>query len=230
MKINVYIDGFNFYYGAVKDTPYKWLNLREFCEQSLPGHTIHRIKYFTAQVNARPNDPHQPVRQQTYWQALETLDQFYIHKGTFRERKKTVVLHADDPLAPPLPGVKFVDALVSEEKGSDVNLATELLIDAFQNDFEAAVIISDDSDLISPILAVRRHLQLQVGVLNPQHERNPHTGRRRYRKDLQRSVTAGQQPTQWFYKHIDRSLLAVCQFSDPVVDKNGRAIKKPSAW
>ena len=180
MKINIYIDGFNFYYGAVKDTPHKWLNLREFCEQSLRGHTIHRIKYFTAQVNARPNDPDQPVRQQTYWQALETLDRFYIYKGNFRERKKTLPLHADDPLAPSPPRMRFVEALVSEEKGSDVNLATEILSDAFRNDFEAAVIVSDDSDLIAPIRAVRHHRQLQVAVLNPQHEHHPQTGRRRY--------------------------------------------------
>ncbi len=229
MKVNVYIDGFNFYYGAVKGTSYKWLNLRAFCEQSLPGHTVHRIKYFTAQVSARANDPDQPVRQQTYWRALRTLERFYIHKGNFRERKKTLPLHSDDPLAPPPPQMKFVEALVSEEKGSDVNLATELLSDAFRNDFEAAVIISDDSDLISPIKAVRQHMQLQVAVLNPQLEFDSR-GKKRYRKDLAHAATAGKPETQWFYQHIDRSLLTTCQFPDPIVDKDGRPIRKPQTW
>lgn len=230
MKINVYIDGFNFYYGAVKGTPYKWLDLRKFCERSLPEHTIHRIKYFTALVNARPADPDQPNRQQVYWRALETLDRFTIYKGTFKERRKRRPLHADDPLAPPPPEMRFVEVLDSEEKGSDVNLAVELLIDAFRSDFEAAVVVSDDSDLISPIQTVRRHLKLQVGVLNPQSERDSRTGRRRYRKDLERAVTAGKEETRWFYKHIDRSLLAACQFPDPVIDKDGRHIRKPSSW
>lgn len=217
-------------WGREKNTQYKWLDLREFCERSLPDHAVHRIKYFTAQVNARPNDPDQPIRQQTYWRALATLHRFYIHTGNFRERKKVLPLHSDDPLAPSPPQLRFVEAMVSEEKGSDVNLATELLSDGFRGDFEAAVIVSDDSDLISPIKAVRQHLQLQVAVLNPQLEFDPLTGKKRHRKDLARAATAGKRQTQWFYEHIDRSLLAGCQFPDPVVDKRGRPIHKPSTW
>jgi len=54
VKTNVYIDGFNLYYGAVRGTPYKWLNLREVCERLLPKHEIMRIRYFTALVNGTP--------------------------------------------------------------------------------------------------------------------------------------------------------------------------------
>ena len=32
IKTNLYIDGFNLYYGALKDTPYKWLDLRSLAE------------------------------------------------------------------------------------------------------------------------------------------------------------------------------------------------------
>lgn len=61
MKTNIYVDGFNLYYGALKSTPYKWLNIVELCHQLLPKSQIHRIKYFTAHVNARPNDPDQHI-------------------------------------------------------------------------------------------------------------------------------------------------------------------------
>jgi hypothetical protein len=64
MKVNVYIDGFNLYYAAIGRTPYKWLDLRLLCEQCLPGHDIHRVKYFTARLKARSHDPNQPERQQ----------------------------------------------------------------------------------------------------------------------------------------------------------------------
>jgi hypothetical protein len=57
----VYVDGFNLYYGALKGTPYKWLDIRKLCELLLPNNHINQIKYFTAMVSARPHDPDQPV-------------------------------------------------------------------------------------------------------------------------------------------------------------------------
>ena len=62
MKTFVYVDGFNLYYGAIKDTPYRWLNMRALVESLLrPGHEIEKIKYFTAKVSALPNNPNAPV-------------------------------------------------------------------------------------------------------------------------------------------------------------------------
>jgi len=47
MRTYIYIDGFNFYYGAVKDTPYKWLNFKKLFEHLLDSkHEILSIKYF----------------------------------------------------------------------------------------------------------------------------------------------------------------------------------------
>ena len=46
--------------------------------------------------------------------------------------------------------------LRTEEKGSDVNLATYLLLDAFDNDYDTAIVVSNDSDFIHPIEVVRR--------------------------------------------------------------------------
>jgi hypothetical protein len=62
MLTNVYVDGFNLYYGRLKDTPYKWLDLGALCQALLPPNKIQRICYFTAKISAQA-DPHQPVRQ-----------------------------------------------------------------------------------------------------------------------------------------------------------------------
>ncbi len=71
MRTYIYIDGFNFYYGAVKDTPYKWLNFKKLFESLLaPGHQILSIKYFTAIVTGKI-DPDQPIRQKTFIRALK---------------------------------------------------------------------------------------------------------------------------------------------------------------
>jgi hypothetical protein len=62
MRVNVYIDGFNLYYGAVKGTPYRWLNLAEMCRLLLPRDQVLQIKYFTALVNPRSSDPDVLIR------------------------------------------------------------------------------------------------------------------------------------------------------------------------
>ena len=63
-QVIIYIDGFNLYYGAVRKTPCKWLDLSKLCARMLPQDQILEIKYFTAKVSGRPNDPdiHNPTR------------------------------------------------------------------------------------------------------------------------------------------------------------------------
>ena len=116
MLTNFYIDGFNLYYRALRNTPFRWLDLRKFAEMLFPNDEIHRICYFTALLNERPDNPGQPWRQLTYLRALETLPGFEIHYGTFRPRVKT------RRLAEPIPGLpEYVRIMDSEEKGTDVN-------------------------------------------------------------------------------------------------------------
>ena len=143
MRTNVYVDGFNLYYRCVRGTPYKWLNIYRLCQLLLPENTINRVRYFTALVDARPNDPTQPQRQQAYIRALETIPGLSVHYGTFLSTKIWA------RVVNPAPGVPdFVQVHKSEEKGSDVNLATNLLVDAFDCDYEVAIVISNDSDLV----------------------------------------------------------------------------------
>jgi NYN domain len=74
-------------------------------------------------------------------------------------------------LANPQPGQpRTVEVIKTEEKGSDVNLATYLLLDGFDGDYELAVVISNDSDLLMPVAVVRHRLGLTVGILNPQRK------------------------------------------------------------
>jgi len=164
MKTNVYIDGFNLYYGCLKGTPHRWLDLAAFCQTSFPPprNQINRIRYFTAHVNARPNNPQQRVRQQTYLRALRTIPHLTIHLGSYLEKPTRMPLHP-----PPAAGPKTVQVMKSEEKGSDVNLACYLLVDAFDDDYEAAVVVSNDSDLAEPIRLVRQKFGKKVLVPHP---------------------------------------------------------------
>lgn len=83
MRTWVYVDGFNLYYGALKGTPYKWLNLKSFCENIFPdGHRFEKIKYFTARVSGA-QDADAPKRQDAYLRALRTLPEIEIIYGSF---------------------------------------------------------------------------------------------------------------------------------------------------
>jgi len=148
-KTNVYVDGFNLYYGCVKGTPYRWLNISKLCTLLLPGHSINRIRYFTALVTPTPNDPQLLQRQLTFIRALRTIPNLSVHYGLFMTHSVW------RPLAnPQTTGPNMVEILDTKEKGSDVNLATYLLMDGFKREYEMAVVISNDSDLVEPIKLV----------------------------------------------------------------------------
>ncbi len=204
----IYVDGFNLYYGAVKGTPYKWLDLYKMCRLLLPKNQVLKIKYFTALVNARPQDPSQPVRQQIYMRALKTIPNLEIVLGHFLSHEINM------PLANCPPGhQRYVRVIKTEEKGSDVNIATHLLHDGYQGAFDAAVVISNDSDLVEAIKIVKNELNKVVIVLNPFKDTPS--------QDLNRIAT--------FVKPIRKGVLAASQFPDPMHDQNGR-FYKPSNW
>jgi hypothetical protein len=89
MRTAIYIDGFNFYYGAVKGTPYKWLDLKVLCQRILkPQHQIISIVYCTALVRPKPHDLNAPLRQATYFKALSLyIPEIKIIEGHFLENK-----------------------------------------------------------------------------------------------------------------------------------------------
>ena len=158
----VYVDGFNLYYGALKGTPYRWLDLGALCTRLLPSDHVVAIKYFTAQVVPRPGKPQTAQRQQVYLRALETVPNLSIHYGHFLTRQVPRRL-----VKPPRRGSPTRLVWNTEEKGSDVNLASYLLIDGFRARYDLAVVISNDGDLKEPIRFVRDDLQAPVGSAEP---------------------------------------------------------------
>jgi uncharacterized LabA/DUF88 family protein len=204
----LYADGFNLYYGAVKGTPYKWLDLQKMVRLLLPKNKILKIKYFTALVNARPQDPDQPNRQQVYLRALRTIPNLEIIFGHFLSHPTKL------PLTNPSSSQnRYAEVIKTEEKGSDVNLATHLLHDAYLNSYAVAIVISNDSDLVEAIKIVRFELHKQVIVLNP-HQNSPSY-------ELNRIAT--------FVKPIRKGVLAASQFPTTMQDEHGQ-FSKPPTW
>ena len=235
-QTGVYVDGLNFYYGALKTGQQKWLDLESFARLLLPHDDITIIRYFTATVNARPADPRVPIRQQTYLRALATLPLVSIHKGRFTTRVRSKVL-ADQyeshlELFVPHFRPRFIykamwndkvrrrsdfatraRVVIEEEKGSDVNLGVHLVSDSARGIIDKAVVISNDSDLTDGI-TLARNFGVDVGILNPHKSRTS--------KHL-KAVASFEIPFR-----IES--LAKCQFPVTLSDKLGREIHQPREW
>ena len=209
MNTNLYIDGFNLYYRALKDTPFRWLDLRKLGETLFPQDSICRVCYFTALLDARPDNPNQPRRQLVYLRALATLPGFEAHFGAFRSGTKR------RPLAEPVPGLpSHVLVRDSEEKGSDVNLATRLLVDGFNGKYEQAVVVSNDADFAGAMRYARDDLGLRVTLVNPDSKNaSP--------RELASAAT--------YVKRLWNSHLRRSQLPDTLTDAVG-TITKPAAW
>jgi len=208
MKTIVYIDGFNLYYGSVKGTPYKWLDVFQLCQRLLPKNQILKVKYFTALIKARPNDPDQPNRQQIYLRALRTIPNLEIIYGHFLEHEIMMPMAGSTGGTP-----QKVRVIKTEEKGSDVNIAAHMLLDGFKGAYQIAILLSNDSDLVEPVKIVQNELKLPVGVLNPFPNKPSH--------ELRRYAT--------FVKPIRQGVLATSQFPSTMTDKTGE-FYKPKSW
>jgi uncharacterized LabA/DUF88 family protein len=213
MRTNVYVDGFNLYYGAMKGRGpgYKWLDLAALCRHLLPRDDIACIRYFTARVGARPDDPGMRLRQGSYLRALATLPEVSIHLGRFAVTYPRMALYEEDlDLGN---SRRLVQVNKTEEKGSDVNLASHLMLDACRGDCDLFVVITNDSDLSEPIRLVREELGLTVGLVNP------HPAARR---SWHLSAT--------FFRQLRGGLVAASQFPDLVPDAHGHVIRRPEGW
>jgi hypothetical protein len=137
---------------------------------------------------------------------LETLPNVAIHYGRFSVNEVRMAFVQPGPTGPRT-------ALVwkTEEKGSDVNIATYLLLDGHDDLYDEAVVISGDSDVVEAVREANVRFA-PVHVLNP---RNVHS-------DLAVAATS--------YGPLSVSLVSQCQFPESVALPTGRTVTRPPAW
>jgi len=200
-KVTAYVDGFNLYYGLRSKNwkQFYWLNIQQMVQYMLkPGQLLVNTNYFTAIVN-RPPEKHK--RQSTFLEALRTLGDFQIYYGHFLSN--TVVCKNC--------GHSYQ---TYHEKMTDVNIATEVMSDAFQDKFDTALLISADSDLVGPIQSIQRMFsKKRVVVAFPPG---------RYSNALKRVASA--------YTHIGRNVLSKSVFPDRLTKPDGFVLRRPVQW
>lgn len=200
-RVITYIDGFNLYFGlrSKKWQRYYWLNLNLLASNLMKPYQRHICtKYFTSRI---VNPPAKHKRQTVYLEALETLPNLSIFYGKYQHNQHTC------------PNCGNIE-IIPSEKMTDVNIAVELLADAYQDTFDTALLISADSDLTAPIEKVRQLFPKKkvVSAFPPD----------RISKELIRTSSA--------YFTISRTVLANSQFNDQVRSKTGYLLVRPVEW
>lgn len=195
MRVGVYVDAYNLYYGGRAScgrgtAGWRWLDIRALAQGLLkersdwPGAGIKRVVYCSARVDSADN-PSGYADQDIYLKALiATGSVDHIEFGYYVARVKSLPLAVRKPngrpqlvnpdwpvmiqdgAGMPVSNARFMVSVAHrEEKGSDVNVASHLLIDIFSGQIDAALVISNDSDLRFPIEQAR--CRVPVGLVNP---------------------------------------------------------------
>jgi len=246
MRTYIYIDGFNFYYGAVRNTPYKWLDFKSFFQKILaPEHDILAIKYFTAHVTGKL-DPRQPVRQKTYLRALKKhIPEISVHLGhfstqdvlsplswnhkKFKEWKNISgrVRRFNVPIVLP-DQVEIVAPLSSDQsKYGDRRFFVPIIkTEEKGSDFNIAVHLLNDSwlDKFDCAVVVSNDSDLSESLRLVRDQHNKKIGLINPRK-----TTPARELMKYtsFHKKIRKGVLRDSQLPDPIP---GTKIKKPDSW
>ena len=200
-NVIVYVDGFNLYFG-LKSKRWKrfyWLDLERLAQNLLrPGQKLLAVKYFTARISS----PHsKKSRQDTYLDALRTRPLISIFEGHYQPKPFEC-------------GKCRTRTDVPIEKMTDVNIACELLVDAYNERFDTAFLISGDSDLVPPV----RHLHTafptkSLVVIFPPN---------RVSNELRGIANAAM--------YLGKGPLKKSQFADEITRPSGIPLRRPDYW
>ncbi len=218
MRTRVYVDGFNLFYGALSGSHHKWLDLFAlFQDQVLsPGAVVELVNYYTAPIKAAAADDRDaPAHQQRYQRALLAFRPGVVRVCQGKMQRNTPALRLAEDL-PGMPKGTPVRVFHFAEKQTDVNLAADLISDAWHGAFDQAVICSNDSDLVGALRAVRRdHPMLRVGIVAP------------LVRGSGRTVAAELRELAHWHKLLSESHLAAAQLPDRIP---GTSLTRPDAW
>nr|WP_295774615.1 NYN domain-containing protein [Rhodoferax sp.] len=234
LRTRIYIDGYNLYYGCLKGTHLKWLNLLALFEKSIlpsvttmiDGHAIASdlqpaaIKFFTAPILEQAAKASDSIQcQEQYHAALskhqpgrvETIKGYY----SLTKARAKVIDPADEKKWPRY--CQSTDIWKLEEKQTDVNLALHAVKDTLLGEIEHVVIVTNDTDIAPALEMIRAHTKATIGLVIPttDHERVPNA-------DLVKHA-------HWVRTHITEAELKSAQLPRVIAGGRRPAIK-PDSW
>jgi uncharacterized LabA/DUF88 family protein len=225
MQTIIYIDGYNFYYGLLRNTAYKWLDIvnliKHICRIQNPSIEIITVKFFTAPVITRVATRGEIAQQSqdSYHKALvsshagiiEIINGFHIlEKGYLPCYKK------------PIDKTDRVEVWRLEEKQTDVNIALHLYRDVVKQKCEQVILVSSDSDLEPALRFLKQDFSdLEIGLILPRKQPTE----KKYRP----ANTSLSKQADWTRSYILEDELKQYQFPKKVLTRKKPAIK-PEYW
>ena len=232
LRTRLYVDGYNLYYGCLKNTPHKWLDPLALVERILPS-VLHEqngvptrwefctpaVKYFTAPILSAFARAEDSVLCQSQYHAalrgqlgskLEIITGYYDARPA---RAHTVVEGKSAGSSP------LVDIWKLEEKQSDVALALHAFCDAVLDEIDQLVVMTNDSDFAPAMQMIRQHTSVVLGLIAPVRGGE---GRGRVNRELRRHA-------HWTRAHILDEEFSASQLPPRVRLKSG-VIHKPLSW
>lgn len=223
MKTVAYVDGYNLYYGRLRRTPYKWLDIQRLVEHILhvqnPHSTLDKLVFCTASIRARfaTHGKDSVEAQSAYHRALQAKGvEVVLGQHTTPEKTKMpAVRDTQDQLNQS----DTVEVWRVEEKQTDVNLALGMYRDAISGNYDQVILVSSDTDLVPAFKAIRADTpSIQLGLILP---RRPN-GARPQAKSLSELC-------HWTRGHIRDEELEASLFPDRVPTRK-KSVDKPIHW
>lgn len=230
LKTSIYIDGYNLYYGRLRGTQYKWLDVVALFSQitrSIEPHSqIISVKFFTAPALPKfSRHGKESMRAQNdYHRALEAKypDKFEKVLGShvYEKDGTKMPVYVEGNLFDKDNTVR-VWRLV--EKKTDVNLALSMYRDASKRVLDQVVLISNDTDTEPAISALMEDFPaLKIGMIIP---RGPQISGKKGRPASSSLINLA----HWSRSYINDEELISAQLPERVPTKKKPA-KKPIHW
>lgn len=187
-RVAIHIDGGNFYHLAlkklrIKETQFDFDAFALFLANSRSVAELGK-RYYVGTVREREGDAksRDAMAEQTrLFSALKSA-QWEVKTSKLRERREKLIIdrRVEDSERIRGLGITEIRFLRNREKGIDVKLVTDLFIGAIDDQFDTAIIVSSDTDLVPAIDSLRRRLKKKVeyvgfSIADPDDPNNPTT-------------------------------------------------------
>ena len=218
MRTIAYIDGYNLYYGLLRKSQYKWLDVYALLrDQALnQSSDLVEVRYYTAPMLGKMSDDlESPIRQRRYLQALRKMHPIGLTLIEGRIVASTPFQRLIRPI-PEAPHLQKVQVLDFNEKKTDVNIASDMINGAWLKTYDQAVLCSNDSDLEGALRSIKEHHpHIHIGLVAPISGEDP----RKISGDLAKF-------SDW-KKILSTTHLARSQLPDRIPSSQ---LSKPAAW
>ena len=143
-NVMIFIDGSNTYHALKSNFGRTDLDIGKFCKKLLEKRRLTRIYYYNARVGLK-EEPERYRHQQAFFTSINAIPYTELRLGR--------LIYTNWPSVPPY------------EKGTDVQLAVDMMTHSFKDNYDVAILVAGDNDYVSAVQAVKdngKHIEIAL--------------------------------------------------------------------